>query len=224
MDKIESYVIDGQLWVTTKFIEAYYNTDDRNIRNWITKGLPCEKMQGIKQNCFNLKETIMWHIENINQTKSKASRRSQEKTIDEMMDERNLEDIDSVSQEEADRRKKILDVKLAQVKLDEAEGRLIPADDLDKSLYEQAVMHITKLNNDEQILPILLENKNQEEIRDILHEHNEEHLATLDEQIERKFKTDPSNYDIFNKVLEARKKGTKPKELISIIENTTKGK
>ncbi|WP_420480200.1 hypothetical protein [Brevundimonas sp. FT23028] len=211
IEVVEAYVENGKVYVATKFLENYFKTSTRNIGNWIKKGLPKYKLKGINSNVFILEEVLIWHANNINKTKSRAGKKRKD---EEGMNYEETIDLNLISYEEADRRKKILDVQLASVKLKEAEGELINADELDKALYEQAIMHITKLDNDEKILPILLEMKNQDEIKKILNEHNEDHLDTLSKQIEKKFKDDPTNYDVFNEILEKRKNGIKPQELI----------
>ena len=223
MNILESYEVNGKLYVTTKFLSTYFSKTEKQVGRWKSDGMPVAvkpKELKIRGDVFHLDECIKWVSENINPSKSRATaRRGKEVDIDAMMNEANLEELDDLTFDEADRRKKIEDLKLAKLKREKEEGLLIEADDVDKALYEQAIMHRTKLDNDEKILPILLENKTQEEIAYIYHEHNNDHLEMLDSQLEPRIKKDPSNYDIFHKVLEARMKKATPKQIIEAIKS-----
>jgi len=213
-DTIESYMIDGKLYVTTSFVSAFFQTDPRNIRNWKKDGLSSKKERGIRQDLFLFNEVYKWTRENIDKGKSRAGKKKKE-SVEDMMEEPNLRHIDDLSFEEAERRKKIAELKLANIKIAKEEGLLIEADDVDKAMYEQAIMHITKINNDEKIIPILL-SLTEEQVKN-LKEHNKDHIDLLHSQIEQRFKKDPSNYDIFHEILIARKRGVMPFKMIDEI-------
>ena len=116
-------------------------------------------------------------------------------------------DISKMDFVQLEKEEKKLKVQLAKVKLDEAEGKLVSAEDIDKALTEQAIMHITKLNNDEKVLPVLLANQDKDTLARLLHEHNEEHLQTLSANLKKKYKDGFSNIDAFNLILDLTKHG-----------------
>jgi hypothetical protein len=128
------------------------------------------------------------------------------------------ENLEKMTIEEAERLDKILKVQLSQVKLDKEEGRLVDADDLDRALKEQAVLHLTDINNSEKVLPVLLENKSRDEITQLLHDYNENRIDTLHSQVKQKAKTEPSMLDLFNTVMEVRAKGIEPQQIVEALE------
>lgn len=74
VEVVESFVEGNKLYVSTKFLENYYNTSTRNIGNWIKKGLPKYKLKGVQSNVFILEEVVQWHLLNINKTKSNSAK------------------------------------------------------------------------------------------------------------------------------------------------------
>ena len=235
VNSIESYEIDGKLYVNTKFLCAFFSKSEKQIGRWKKDGFPIAKKPKeltFRGDVFNLQEAQDWVKYNIDKQKSQATQKNKEIEIDDISEEEVLEQLANVDQRllkklismdvtlkktVADANKAEEEAQISKLKRQQLEESLIDADDVDKALYEQAIMHKTKLDNDEKILPILLEMKTQEEIEHILHEHNSDHLDLLDRQIEQKFKNDNSNYDVFNQVLESRRKGVTPNQLIKII-------
>ena len=114
----------------------------------------------------------------------------------------------------ADANKATEDAQISKLKRKQLEESLIDADDVDKSRYEQAIMHKTMLENQEKVFPIILENKTSEEISNLIHEHNNDHLDLLDSQIEQKFKGDFSNYDVFYEILLLRRNKKNTKDIL----------
>ena len=84
-------------------------------------------------------------------------------------------------------------------------------------MSELAVVHKTDKIHDENLLPILLENKNAGEIRSLLQEHNFERLEMLDKIVNKEFKSAETMYDIIEAVLQNLKSGTEPESIIKRI-------
>ena len=203
-------------------IEKKWSVTTKTIQRYIKDEMPkCEELSKRNFQVFYLDECEQWKAKNINREQSKRVNKSKSKDAEvetggeeESNDEAPLSDNKRMSTEEGERREKRAKALTAEMKLDEMKGILILAEDQDISLYEQAIMHKTDKHNDEKILPILLEMKSAEEIRELLVNHNDDRLDLLDSQVEQRFKKDPSNYEIFEEVLQQRRKGKMPVELI----------
>lgn len=221
VDSEELLIANGGYIFDRKQMVGILNLSIDRIKDYEKKGMPRSEYSTNGIVYYNLKDVMDWILVNVDISKSKRVG-AKEKIVDTdySFDESSLKDIDSISMDEAERRKKIADLKLANIKLEEAEKKLIPADDVDKAMTEQALMHKTKLNNDEKILPILL-GLTDSQVH-LLHEHNNDHLETLDKQITQRYKKDITNFDVFNEVLNARAKKVMPIKLVKAIQDTYK--
>jgi hypothetical protein len=94
------------------------------------------------------------------------------------------------------------------------DGQLVEAEDLDKAMAEQAILHKTDKINDEKVLPTLLEMKSAGDIASILYEHNQERLAHFDKIINKEFTCTETLYDIIEVVLTRLSLGESPKEIV----------
>lgn len=212
----------GREIVSKADLEKIWRVTPKTIQRYVADGMPrCDVLWKRNFQIFYLDECVEWKQANIDRKQSarvnKHKKIKQDTVEEDVAPPPPPTDDNDMPIEEAERREKVAKAKMAEIKLKEAEGLLIPADDLDKAMYEQAIMHKTDKSNDEKILPILLEMKNQEEIRDLLESHNDDRLELLDSQLEQRHKNEPTNYDIFNHILVARKKGKTPQEIIKGI-------
>lgn len=232
---LESYEINGKVYVNTKFLSAYLSKSDKQIGRWKKDGCPVArkpKELKVRGDVFILKDVEEWVKYNIDKQKSQATQKTKEIELDDISEEEMVEQLATIDQRvirklismesalkktKADADKAEEDAQISKLKRQQLEGSLIEADDVDKSRYEQAIMHKTMIENQEKIFPIILEMKSSDEISHLLHEHNSDHLDLLDSQIEQKFKGDMSLYDIFYEVMLERKNKTSPKEIIKRI-------
>lgn len=189
----------------------------RQIGNYVKDGMPIHSVGKRNAQMFDLKACQIWRSKNID--KGMSAKTEQKKTKispdDETLAEEEVRQRSDLSRKytaEADSAE--LKVKLEGIKLAEAEGRLVDADDLDKAMSEQAIMHKTDKTNDEKILPILLENKSSGEIATLLHEHQQERLEMLDKLINKKFESTASLFDIIEQALELLSYDIEPDEII----------
>lgn len=213
MEQIEAYIDGRKLYVPTKFLTTYFQTDERNIRNWIKKGLDFERIQGIRSNLFIFSDVLTWHKENINKNKSNnAKNRVVEVRNDTVQEKEGLRTYD-----DSEAKEKHFKAELAEIKYLEAQGLLVDADDLDKAMAEQAVLHIADKTNDEKVLPVVLENKPAQEISNILHEHNQERIAMLHKIFNKVFNTNETIYDILIAVFDNLEYGVSPTDMINKI-------
>jgi hypothetical protein len=106
---------------------------------------------------------------------------------------------------------------LARLKRQALEGSLVEADDLDKAMAEQAILHKTDKINDEKVLPTLLAGKDANEIAILLHEHNQERLTHFDRIINKEFKAPETLYNVVEAVLAKLSQGVSPDQIIKAI-------
>jgi len=213
MEQIEAYINNRKLYVPTKFLTTYFQTDERNIRNWIKKGLEFERVQGIRSNLFIFSEVLIWHKENINKSKSNNAKNR----VVEVRNNTVQENDGLRSYDDSEAKEKHFKAELAEIKYLEAQGLLVNADDLDKAMAEQAVLHIADKTNDEKVLPVVLENKQAQDIANILHEHNQERIAMLHKIFNKSFKSNETINDILVEIFDNLSDGISPTEIINKI-------
>ncbi len=216
---IESYIIEHKLYVTNKFLSAYFKTDVRNIRNWTKKGLSSHKMVGIKHNLFILDEVIEWKDININITKSKASSKNKEVSLSGDEDDL-VEQIDDIqgkikqanqmlqlkgntksTHDEADRISKIMDALIKAVKLGEQTKELIPKKDTEKVIVEFIATLIAGYKRDIKILPKECANRKESEIRDILENTYKTNIEKLQKMTKIEMLSTYRFFDVIEEVL-----------------------
>lgn len=209
-----NYFLDGKRLVSRRELCTLWEVTEEAIRAYHRRGFKKHDLSLRHMAIYDLEESEAWRMANVQVNGGNAlmKRRAQNTSAEE-----HEQDIDHISFDEADRRKKIVDLKAAQVKLAEAEGRLVDADDLDKAMAEQAIMHRTDKTNDEKVLPILLENKSASDIAELLHKHNQERLSFFDQIINKEFDCKETLYDVVESVLIALSDGVTPSELVGKI-------
>lgn len=235
INTIESYEIDNKLYVNTKFLCVFFAKSEKQIGRWKKDGLPIAKKPKeltFRGEVFNLKDAQEWVKYNIDKQKSQATQKNKTIELEDITEEEILEQMASMDQRivkklilmdsnlkktVADANKAEEEAQISKLKRLQLEESLIDADDVDKSRYEQAIMHKTMIENQEKIFPIILENKSSDEISKIINEHNNDHMDLLNSQIEQKFKGDSSNYDIFYEILQARRNKAEPNKIIKAI-------
>ena len=204
----------------------------RQLGNYVKQGMPIHSVGKRNKQMFNVDVCLEWQRNNIDKTMSmksksnlsikrvlKETKETKEVEVDiERKDNRDLQVNDALRKLKAEADDAELKVKLNEIKLAEAEGRVVDANDLDKAMAEQAIMHKTDKINDENLLPILLENKSKDEIKKILIEHNSERLKMLDALIKKEFETPTTLYEVVEVVLQKLSKKTTLDEIIKALE------
>jgi len=170
---LEVLTIDGELYVTSSFIQVKYNVTSRQLTNWKSKGFEhSNKSIGGEKGTklYSLSYLLKWHEENINKTKSNAtnSRRDPPTTPPQITADLELE---HATKEEADRLLQIEKVKIERIKHLELRKELIPAEDTDKAMAELGAIHVSQYQSDLKLLPILLEDKSKQAIAGLLDDH-----------------------------------------------------
>ena len=191
----DSFIINGELLCSVSFFVALYSVDRRQIPKWVKLGLKPHKFSLPKLLLFNPLDLVLWHKANIKST-SKASKFADTGKYDK--DESEL-DLKDVSKDEADRRLQIQKVLIEGLKHKELQGQLVRADDLDKTLAEQAVMHKVCYMEDLETLPTLLQGMSKEEITDFLQDHYANRMENARELITKVYAEEDTLHEIVKK-------------------------
>lgn len=236
IDGVEVRYFINKKWVgTKKDLVKEFNCADRTITRYIKQGMPEHKQSTKEFKIFDMEECLAWKDRNINKEQSKKTKKNSNNEIED--DEENFSDEessiiwDSLSNKQrhkiaenaaylrktiADADKSVSSARREQMKELEEEGLLVDANDIDKTMAEQAILHRTDKTNDEKVLPITLENKTAQEISIILHEHNQDRLDLLDKLVNKKLICSESFYDVAEIVIKKLLKNT-PKEIIKCV-------
>lgn len=212
-ESIESYFVAGKLYVSTKFLKAYFNRTEKQIGRWKKEGMPvAKKPKEINQrgDYYILEVAISWVDININKTKSTNSRGANEDDFD-LEDEEKIFEIYAsgnasqkrrlllrLDQNKIDKFKKIEDIVEKEAKNKEYDSKYALRDNVKKGQQELASLFVSLLKNSMPVLSKTLENKTQDEIYHLMDRHfkkevdkivkyinkNQEIIVTLHEIIE----------------------------------------
>ena len=217
--------IHGKEVVSIVELEELLGRSKKTITRNINDGMPIHPEATTYFKFFELDEVMKWRKRNVDATMSATAKAKTTKGMPRLTPQvespeppPDLELLDDVARKQkADADDAELKVKLNAIKLAEAEGRVVDANDLDKSMAELAIIHKTDKINDENLLPVLLENKDAGEIKQLLREHNFERLEMLTKLVNKEFKCKETLYDVVEVVLQQLKDGVEPSELIKRV-------
>lgn len=206
--------------ISRQELASILNKGDKTIQRYIKDGMPQHEKASRAFQVFNLSEVIAWRDKTIDKTMSIKTSKPQTTNIE--VDTENQDDelilTDDLSRKlKADADDAELKVKLNTIKLALAEGEVVDANDLDRAMSELAIVHKTDKIHDENLLPVLLENKDAGEIKKILQDHNKERLKMLDKIVNREFKSMETLHDIVEATLHQMKEGVEPESIIKRI-------
>lgn len=190
----DSYKIGTKVLVTENFLADFYEVHKRSIHVWRTKGLKADPMSLKNLNLYNLVDVLKWHNDTI------VGKSTIFKADGEVNREANLP-LDEVSSDEADRRKKIEEVKKMLKINAELSGSLVKAEDLDRGMAEQAVIHKGQYMDDLVQLPSILEKRSKGEIANFLEQHYQKRMQNISTFIHKTFDIPDHFYTEINKIL-----------------------
>lgn len=220
---IESYEVHGKLYVSSKFLCAYFNKSDKQVGRWKKDGMPIAtkpKELKVRGDVFHLEECIKWVAENINSTKSRATSRNRlvdipstdasDDDINETVTDINgkirqaneMLQLKGTTIDDADRIKKILDGLIQAVKLGEQTKELIPKKDTEKVIVEFVATLIAGYKRDIKILPKELKERNEEEIRQILESTYKTNIEKYKKIAKSDLLSEDKLYDVIELVVE----------------------
>ena len=131
-------------------------------------------------------------------------------------------ELHKVSFDEARRRSEIKKVELAEIKIREAMGQLVDANDLDRAMAEQAALYEASKRNMEKILPVVMENKDSSTIRSILMEYNTNDSLQKRNLFGNKFRSTNTFYDIAYEVFNLLVNKVEPDDIIETLKKLQK--
>ena len=214
--------INNQEVVSRQELIEIWGKSAKTIQRYIKDGMPQHSNSTRAFQFFNLEEAEAWRNKSIDKVMSiKTLRPTTDITVDinnENQDETPKGDLERKLKADADDAE--LKVRLNTIKLAEAEGRVVDANDLDRAMSELAIVHKTDKIHDENLLPIILENKDAGEIKTLLQEHNFERLEMLDKIVNKEFRSMETMYDIVEVVLHQLKDGVEPESLVKRLKGS----
>ena len=213
---LKRFILDKEV-VSRQELVVIWKKSVKTIQRYIKDGMPPHPMSTRAFQFFDLDEITKWRDGSIDQTMSDKTKKIVP-SVEDYTEDISTEEIKTRSdlsrKYTADAENAELIVQLNQIKLDTAKGSLVPADDLDRSMSELAIVHKTDKIHDENLLPALLQNKDAGEIKQLLQEHNFERLEMLDKIVNKEFKSTETMYDIVEAVLHQLKDGVEPESLV----------
>lgn len=210
------YFIDGRQIVSKAELAKAIGVTGRTLIRYVEMGMPLHELSKPNFNVFDIEACLQWRHENVKKDKSKSAmtRKKQGADEPEPVDETGM-DVDEISFYEAERREKVLKVKLAQIKLDVEEGKYILADDVDKSMAELAAIYVSNYHFDKKQLPIDLEHLDKSEIASRLSVHFSKRINDLQKFLESDWEGDESLYEVVQQCSSMLRDGATPELLIS---------
>ena len=238
MNIIESYEVNGKLYVTAKFLSTYFSKSAKQVSRWKQDGMPIASKPSelnIRGDLFFLKDCIKWVSENINSSKSRATSRRgvevdvqpQNRDIEETVNDINgkirqaneMLQLKTTSHDDADRIKKILDGLVQAVKLGEQTKELIPKKDTEKVIVEFIVTLISGYKRDIKNLPKECEKRDEKEIREILEKTYKANIEKYKKMTKSKLTSEAKLYDVVEVIVELIQSGTSVDEIIKRIKS-----
>jgi phage terminase Nu1 subunit (DNA packaging protein) len=187
----EAVFADGRILVTVKFLEDYFNVSARTVRNWQKMGLVPAASKVSVVVLYDLHETIEWHRTSISKRHSANAKMEKRKPSGDTppldpIDPNNV-DLATASIETLERLAKIEDVHKKRLQNAKERGELIPAEDTDRAMAEQAVIHVTQYSDDLDTLPAALANKSETYIFTFLEKHYERRIGNAHDFMQKVF-------------------------------------
>jgi len=216
--------VDGREVVSKTELIKLLKTSAKTVQRYISKNMPVHEKSIRAFQFFDIKEVMAWRDKSVDKVMSSKTAKPTDMDVEEdtELDEDGnpVKLNDMLRKLKADADKAELGVKLDTLKLAEAEGRVVDASDLDRAMSELAIVHKTDKIHDENLLPILLENKDAGEIKKLLQEHNFERLDMLDKIVNKEFKSVETMYDVVEAVLQQLKDGIEPESLVKRLKGS----
>lgn len=173
----ETFIYDGTLLITEEGIAAMFDVTVRAVLGWKKKGMQVHRTTAKGAKVYNVVYVIKWYENNFNKTIESQFQGVNEADLD----------ISKISREEADRRLQIQKVKNEEIKHQELIGKLVPAEDLDRAMAEQAILHRTFYQDDLECLPPMLEKLDKSSMRKVLEDHYSRRMDNATEFIKKTY-------------------------------------
>lgn len=176
----ETFIYDGVLLITEDGLASFFGVTVRQILNLKKAGMQTHRASTKGAKVYDIIYVIKWW-----ESHKKKILPSQFVT-DSKEDDRPIEEQ---TEEELDRKLKVEKVKIERLKHSELAGKLVKAEDLDRAMAEQGVLHRTYYMDDLELLPVALDGMDKDEISAFLDEHYSSRIENASSFINKLFKT-----------------------------------
>jgi len=187
IEAIETFFVDGELLVTKKFVAKDMNVTERTVEKWESKGFEASIYSLPRLKLYDIIEFRKWHKLNVDQKFNPNSVEDKKDNSEEATLYKVGDDITALNAKSAKEVEealiKVSDKELINMKVKEVKGEYIKADDVDKITTEMVVVLLSAWRNLLEILPPLLANKKQDEVKNILDDEFEAEVEVLNRKI-----------------------------------------
>ena len=218
IESIEFYKIDNTLYVDNKALAQLFDVTARTVENWKKKlGLEHTKLSPPKVQIYPFFDVLNWHFENVktaNASLGKGSTPIKYPLPKQSTPE--AEDINDITEQEARRRKTILEIKQKELDLAKEKGKLVPIEDFGRGQAEPVMMIFGYLRTFFSRWPYSFVGKTEDVIRKEMDEDIAKMVSSIQTDITRKIgeTIDLSYYDAMQALIES---GKTPEEIISLV-------
>jgi hypothetical protein len=241
MEVIESYEINGKLYLNTKFLCVFFNKSEKQVGRWKKDGMPIAKKPkelNKRGDYYILEKVIEWVDKNINKTKSSnSSARTVDIDIKDIVldDEERLFEIYTtgnsnqkkrlllrLDQNRLDNFKKIEDIIEKEAKNKEYDSKYALIEKVKKGQQELASVFISMLKTSMPELSKELENKTQDEVYHSLDRRFKKEIDKLRAYIGVKEDVEVTLNEIIQAIVDAiGEEKTTQKEILKKIKELT---
>ena len=215
--------IAGKEVVSKQELISLWGKSAKTIQRYISDGMPMHKVSTRAFQVFDIEEATAWRDGSIDKVKSqKTSSRQTEMEID-ISDDGDESELVALTDMErklkADADKAEHDAVIADLKKQKEEGSLISTKELKNTLADLTTVFMTLYMNDKKLLPVQLQNKTINEMRDYLDLHYAKRIEDLRRYVELEFEgSEESLHDVIYKILEQLRDGLHIDDLLKKIE------
>jgi len=216
-------IIDGIAVVSKQELMQEFSKTARTVERYIKDGMPVHESSIRGFQVFNIAEVEAWIAMNIDKVQSqKTNSKQTEMEIDVDGDDGDSELViisDMERKLKADADKAEHDAVIAELKKKKEDGSLISTRELKNTLADLTTVFMTLYMNDKKLLPVQLQDKNTNEMRDYLDLHYAKRIEDLQRYVDLEFEgSEKSLHDIIYKILEQLRDGLHIDDLLKKIE------
>jgi len=165
----ESYVINKKMYVTRKFVAAFFSVDVMAVVKW-------EKANGLKRSNKGYDKLILYDLAYVIEFREEMLGNSKSKK------DRNM---DNMEYDKVELQKKKNEVTLQDIKIREAKGDLVKSDVADKAIAEFGALFVGFLRNSRLTLSKDLVNMSSSDIFAFLDHHYGEFVKDVDGRVHK---------------------------------------
>ena len=217
---LKRFINDREV-VSKQELISLWGKSAKTIQRYISDGMPTHKVSTRAFQVFDIEDATAWRDKSIDKVQSqKTASRQTEMEVGGDGEKKELKVVTDMERKlKADADKAEEDAVIAELKRKKEEGSLISTKELKATLADLTTVFMTLYMNDKKLLPVQLQDKNTNEMRDYLDGHYAKRIEDLQRYIDLEFEgSDKTLYDIIYKILEQLRDGLHIDELLKRIE------